>query len=79
MKKQALWMLLTVFTLMVLVVAGCSNNDEANSEGEDSNSQDTTDSESAEEGSGGSSTFVFGRGADSEQLDPSKVTDGESI
>nr|WP_148350176.1 ABC transporter substrate-binding protein [Thalassobacillus devorans] len=72
-------MLLTVFTLLVLVVAGCSNNDEANSEGEDSNSQDTTDSESAEEGSGGSSTFVFGRGADSEQLDPSKVTDGESI
>ncbi|WP_028783688.1 ABC transporter substrate-binding protein [Thalassobacillus devorans] len=76
MKKKALWMLLTLFAMMVLVVAGCSSNDEANSEG-DSDSQDTADS--AEESSGGSDTFVFGRGADSEQLDPSKVTDGESI
>nr|WP_205091499.1 ABC transporter substrate-binding protein [Thalassobacillus pellis] len=64
-------MLFSLFALMLLVVAGCSGNDEASSEGD-------SDTEKAAEGNG-DNTFVFGRGADSTQLDPSKVTDGESI
>jgi peptide/nickel transport system substrate-binding protein len=42
-------------------------------------SGDTGSTSDGKEDEGGKKTLVFGRGADSIQLDPSKVTDGESI
>lgn len=56
-----------------MVVSACSANETTNSTDSD---KETNDSEEA---SDEKKTLVFGRGADSEQLDPSKVTDGESI
>ncbi|MGF7015203.1 ABC transporter substrate-binding protein [Ornithinibacillus bavariensis] len=40
---------------------------------------DSTSKSNNKDNGGGEKTLVFGRGADSIQLDPSKVTDGESI
>ncbi|WP_053218643.1 ABC transporter substrate-binding protein [Virgibacillus senegalensis] len=76
MNKKVLWTLFGMLLLVVLVVSGCSS-DEAGSEdtGEDT-AEASDDTEASDDGE---KTFVFGRGADSVQLDPSKITDGESI
>ncbi|MBO8155899.1 MAG: ABC transporter substrate-binding protein [Bacillaceae bacterium] len=78
--------------LVLLVVAGCGGDEGASSDdsGDDTNTSqnDNTDNSSNDSSSSDSSssdnsddkkTLVFGRGADSVSLDPSKVTDGESI
>lgn len=69
MKKGKFWSL-AVLLIVSLVLAAC--NSDSGSEGE-------TEGESAGESSGGSKTLVFGRGGDSVSLDPSRVTDGESM
>ena len=69
MKKGKFWTL-AVLLIVSMVLAACQsgNGEEAGTEGE-----------SAGESSGGSKTLVFGRGGDSVSLDPSRVTDGESM
>lgn len=69
MKKGKLWTL-AVLLIVSMVLAACQsgNGGEAG-----------TEDESAGESSGGSKTLVFGRGGDSVSLDPSRVTDGESM
>ncbi|SEJ68361.1 peptide/nickel transport system substrate-binding protein [Bhargavaea ginsengi] len=71
MKKGKLWTL-AVLLIVSMVLAACSSGNGNGSEGE-------TEGENAGESSGGSKTLVFGRGGDSVSLDPSRVTDGESM
>ncbi|KGX83619.1 ABC transporter substrate-binding protein [Pontibacillus marinus] len=89
MKKHLFRTLLALSLLVVLALAACSgestssenpddSSDQSNEEDNSSNNNDGNSDENASEGSG-KDTLVFGRGADSKQLDPSKVTDGESI
>ncbi len=56
---------------MLLVVSACT--------GDDGDSSNESGKEKDTENATGDKTLIFGRGADSIQLDPSKVTDGESI
>ncbi|WP_188942633.1 ABC transporter substrate-binding protein [Virgibacillus salexigens] len=74
LKKRSI---LALFGLLfiLLFISACSNN--TSSTGEESEGSDGED-QTTEEASG-EKTLIFGRGADSIQLDPSKVTDGESI
>lgn len=70
--NRKLFLLTILIFTMVALLAACSGDtssskDKDASKGKDSQSQD------------GEKTLVFGRGADSIQLDPSKVTDGESL
>ncbi|MFD1038828.1 ABC transporter substrate-binding protein [Virgibacillus byunsanensis] len=87
MKKRNLFALFALLFAIVIVFAACS--DDANSDDSDDTTDqatedtegtedDTEDTDSTDDSSGGK-TLIFGRGADSIQLDPSKVTDGESI
>ncbi|SDQ26402.1 peptide/nickel transport system substrate-binding protein [Virgibacillus subterraneus] len=78
---------LLLFTLLFAVVfflgactedAGTGSTDDNQSEDDSSDSSDDSSEDQATEDTG-DKTLVFGRGADSIQLDPSKVTDGESI
>lgn len=64
---------LTLLLFVVLIVSACSNSSSSDS--------DTTDEDTNvnDEEQDGEKTLIFGRGADSIQLDPSKITDGESI
>ncbi|MEN2767029.1 ABC transporter substrate-binding protein [Ornithinibacillus xuwenensis] len=55
--------LFMLLAVIAMVLSACGNDAGGDSDGDD----------------GGKKTLVFGRGADSIQLDPSKVTDGESI
>ncbi|MCM3089207.1 ABC transporter substrate-binding protein [Bhargavaea ginsengi] len=71
MKKGKLWTL-AVLLIVSMVLAACNSGNGSGSEGE-------TEGENAGESSGGSKTLVFGRGGDSVSLDPSRVTDGESM
>lgn len=72
MNRIKLLSLFGFMLLMLMVVSACSAN-------ETTNSNDSDQTNDSEEASDEKKTLVFGRGADSEQLDPSKVTDGESI
>lgn len=72
MKKKTGLLLLAIFCSLLFVVAACSNDT-----GSKKDSGKNTEAEGS--GSSGEKTLVFGRGADSIQLDPSKVTDGESL
>ncbi|PKR78506.1 ABC transporter substrate-binding protein [Halalkalibacillus sediminis] len=91
MKKWSL--LLAMMLAFVLVLAACSgdggaNDDEGTDEGdtsedtsEDTDSEDTDseDTDSSEgEAAAGDNVLVYARGGDSESLDPSSTTDGES-
>ncbi|WP_099159922.1 ABC transporter substrate-binding protein [Virgibacillus ndiopensis] len=76
MKKRNLLALFSLLFAIVLFVSACS--DDANSTDSDSDANANDDDQATEEASG-EKTLIFGRGADSIQLDPSKVTDGESI
>ena len=69
MKKGKLWTL-AVLLIVSMVLAACQsgNGGEAGTEGD-----------KAGESGGESKTLVFGRGGDSVSLDPSRVTDGESM
>ncbi|MHA6260291.1 ABC transporter substrate-binding protein [Sporosarcina sp. CAU 1771] len=85
MKKSKFWVLLLVLLLALsTALAACSKDsgDEGDKE-DDKESPVTTDKETDEEeeadGSKGDKTLVFGRGADSTSLDPSRVTEGESF
>ncbi|MCD5324292.1 ABC transporter substrate-binding protein [Pontibacillus sp. HN14] len=73
MKQHLLRTLLGVALLTLLVVAGCSGDDDQASTENDDSQDDAKSSENED------NTLVFARGADSQQLDPSKVTDGESL
>ncbi|MDC3412279.1 ABC transporter substrate-binding protein [Aquibacillus sp. 3ASR75-11] len=80
MKKKALWTLLSLLLIMIITISGCSGDEKANSDDQKDASDDTEQTnDDNEDSDDGKKTFVFGRGADSVQLDPSKVTDGESI
>src|SRR5699024_9776433 len=61
-------------------MAACTDDAGTGSTG-DSQSEDSSGDEGSDEAEAqdGKKTLVFGRGNDSLQLDPSKVTDGESI
>lgn len=70
--------------LLIAVVSGCSDdaNPDSTQNNENNAGDNTTDNENngSDDGEdGGTKRLVFGRGADSVSLDPSKVTDGESI
>lgn len=69
MKKGKLWTL-AVLLIVSMVLAACQsgNGGEAGTEGDKTG-----------ESGGESKTLVFGRGGDSVSLDPSRVTDGESM
>lgn len=69
MKKGKLWTL-AVLLIVSMVLAACSA---------DSGNEGETEGDNAGESSGESKTLVFGRGGDSVSLDPSRVTDGESM
>ncbi|RSK29029.1 ABC transporter substrate-binding protein [Bacillus sp. HMF5848] len=84
MRHNKFVMVLLSVLFVFSLLGACSNNDETASD--DKPADDTTTTETAEPASddpaqadSGKKTLVFGRGADSVQLDPSKVTDGESI
>ncbi|MEQ6388751.1 ABC transporter substrate-binding protein [Bacillaceae bacterium S4-13-58] len=84
MNKKVLWSVFALMLLLIAVVSGCS--DDANSDSAQNNENNTGDN-TTDNGNDGSidgedsstKRLVFGRGADSVSLDPSKVTDGESI
>ena len=69
MKKGKLWSLI-VLLVFSMMLAACSSGD-SGSEGEKGSGDGGS--------SGGNKTLVFGRGGDSVSLDPSSVTDGESM
>ncbi|MFC4557474.1 ABC transporter substrate-binding protein [Virgibacillus kekensis] len=68
LKKRNLAFLFTLFLAVIFVLAACTEDAGTGNKSSD----DTKDAD-------GKKTLVFGRGNDSLQLDPSKVTDGESI
>ncbi|WP_164668144.1 ABC transporter substrate-binding protein [Virgibacillus doumboii] len=81
MKKRKLVLMFALLCAAFLVLAACTEDAGTGSTDDsqsDSSSSDSSDDQEAAEASG-EKTLVFGRGADSIQLDPSKVTDGESI
>ncbi|SIT93197.1 ABC transporter substrate-binding protein [Edaphobacillus lindanitolerans] len=69
MKKGKIWSLI-VLLVFSMMLAACSSGD-SGSEGEKGSGDGGS--------SGGNKTLVFGRGGDSVSLDPSSVTDGESM
>lgn len=80
MKKRHYMLLFSLLFTVVFFLAACT--EDAGSGSSDGASDDTSNEEGTEEGArsdDGEKTLVFGRGNDSLQLDPSKVTDGESI
>jgi len=88
LKNHLFRTLLALSLLVVLALAACSDDSTTTEDPEESSDQETEEENNSNEGnnndenaSEGSEddTLVFGRGADSKQLDPSKVTDGESI
>ncbi|MGY0693574.1 ABC transporter substrate-binding protein [Virgibacillus sp. FSP13] len=76
MKKRNLLSLFALLLFIALVVSACSSD--TSSKDTDTSDDSGDDTAKAEE-TDGEKTLIFGRGADSIQLDPSKVTDGESI
>lgn len=80
MKKRHYVLLFTLFFAVVFIMAACTDDAGTGSTG-DSQSEDSSGDEGSDEAEAqdGKKTLVFGRGNDSLQLDPSKVTDGESI
>lgn len=86
MSKKILWSFVSLMFLLVLAV-GCSSDTSSGDSTKDDGSKDTTqdsgtkdDSATKDDGNKDEvKRLVFGRGADSVQLDPAKVTDGESI
>lgn len=83
MKKQYLWSLFSAMLLVLIIIAGCGGSDDASTDdsGDDTDTSqaDNSDNSEGSDDSGEKKTLVFGRGADAVSLDPSKVTDGESI
>ncbi|MFD2043551.1 ABC transporter substrate-binding protein [Ornithinibacillus salinisoli] len=78
MKKRNLFFLMTLLLSIILVISACSEDSGNDTTDDDGETTDSGDDNGVEE-TGEKKTLVFGRGADSIQLDPSKVTDGESI
>ncbi|WP_284141073.1 ABC transporter substrate-binding protein [Virgibacillus sp. LDC-1] len=75
-KKQRLLFLFILSIALFFILAACNKDTQSESEG----SGNAEGENKASEGeASGDKILVFGRGADSIQLDPSKVTDGESI
>lgn len=69
MKHRNYFSLVSLLLIAILVLSACT---------EDSSTSNDSDAEGGSTGND-EKTLIFGRGADSIQLDPSKVTDGESI
>ncbi|GGH85600.1 peptide/nickel transport system substrate-binding protein [Pullulanibacillus pueri] len=79
MKRKSYVVFSMLIISLLFVIVGCGGGDAAN---QDNGNNTAAGDSSANKGSSDSSsdkTIIFGRGADSVQLDPSKVTDGESI
>lgn len=69
MKHRNYLSLLSLLLIVALVLSACTGDDST-----------STDADATDDSTGNDDkTLIFGRGADSIQLDPSKVTDGESI
>ncbi|GGE29042.1 ABC transporter substrate-binding protein [Pullulanibacillus camelliae] len=75
MKRKQYVMILALIMSLLLIATGCSSGKDAATQ--DNGNGGTTAADNSK--SNGNKTLVFGRGADSVQLDPSKVTDGESM
>jgi len=69
-------MIFTLIVSVLLIIAGCSSGKDAATQDNGNDGAVTAGDNSK---SSGEKTLIFGRGADSVQLDPSKVTDGESL
>lgn len=76
MKKKQFVMIFTLIVSVLLIIAGCSSGKDAATQDNGNDGAVTAGDNSK---SSGEKTLIFGRGADSVQLDPSKVTDGESL
>ncbi|MBU5266566.1 ABC transporter substrate-binding protein [Virgibacillus proomii] len=72
MKNRYFLLLFSLLLTLLLFLSACNGESETNENG-------NTEGKEQTEKSTGEKTLIFGRGADSIQLDPSKVTDGESI
>lgn len=82
MKKRAFWSLLALLFAVLLTVTACSGESSSDNENDANNGNNGAEENNGDNGNDSSDdkkTLVFARGADSVQLDPSKVTDGESI
>ncbi len=85
LNKKNLWMLLSVLALLVLVAAQCRAATPAappvatEAPTVATEAPQPTDTPVPIEAPAAKSTFLFGRGGDSVQLDPAIVTDGESF
>ncbi|NBI29629.1 ABC transporter substrate-binding protein [Chengkuizengella marina] len=83
MKKKSLFLSLVFIFILGIALVGCSTSTTENppeqGETNDNNEETNDDQNQQSEDSSSESTLVFGRGADSVDLDPALVTDGESI
>lgn len=81
MKKRSLMLLLAIIMVLSVFVVACgkktdntSSNNNSNTNNQSNTNTNTPSTSGTEE-----SILIFGRGADSVDLDPSLVTDGESL
>lgn len=74
MKRHTFWVILSLLLVASMALAACGGAADTPAEEEPAGEEPAAE-EAAEE----KSTFIFGRGGDSVQLDPAIVTDGESF
>lgn len=76
MKKSALWslILLLMFSAALVACGGAAETEGGDHQSDGARGTDATDGDASTQ-----DTLIFGRGADSSSLDPSAVTDGESL
>lgn len=76
MKKSFLF-LVGIFAALAIALVGCGSDDESSGNANDGDNDNGNNNGNAEESS--QDTLVYGRGNDATRLDPSTVTDGESL
>ncbi|MFS1513707.1 ABC transporter substrate-binding protein [Chengkuizengella sp. SCS-71B] len=82
MKKKSIFLALVFIFVLGIALVGCGSEaptEEKQGETNENNEGTKDDQNQQSEESSTESTLVFGRGADSVDLDPALVTDGESI
>ncbi|RFU67102.1 ABC transporter substrate-binding protein [Peribacillus saganii] len=70
--KKSLWLILACVLALSLAVSGCSNSSSSTGKEKDS------DGSSAGKGEDSDYVLIYGRGGDSDSLDPAMTTEGES-